>query len=645
MSSLSRGQALASRRRFFLCLGICLAIIVAAHLAPKSRRFADPARLFWTMSFFSATGLLGLQLLGPRRRAAESHYQWRYADAPTPVETAWRKYLYAQDQLISTAVWLGLALLISVALMILARWFPWLRGFAMLYNGLWWVAIVSLALYPLLGGYLFSESFQRYRALRELTETCTSFRPRSLSARDDAAQEAAPLRIEADGCFRAGGIRWGWNDFRYNCIVFGMPGSGKTSCVLNALLEGMIAAQDQARETPAGLILDPKGDFRDKIQILCGKYGRQRDLVVIDPHDPARSARWNPLDCDDDELELAGRFTAVLESLGMDAGENTFWIDAARRFIRHSIALLRFTNPPGQPPNFCDLQALVSRFDEIASRTDRLDVTNPAVEPCLAFFREWIEMAPNQRSGIQSHVANMLDPFLMEPYASMFSGRSTQRIADMVRQGSILYVHMPIADKQVMARTIGSFIKLEYYREVLKSLNKRRPTFFLCDEFQQFFTTGNQSGDADFFERSRQSNHANLIATQNLPGLCRQSSRREPVSNLLGNCATKILLRNADEETNEYASKLFGEEIMALGGAAGAQHGGRGIAGRMISQNDQFVRRVSPDVFKDLATPDQQASVACCESLAFLGSRAEGTRDVRKLRWPLHLITNSRSAV
>src|SRR5690606_27096712 len=122
------------------------------------------------------------------------------------------------------------------------------------------------------------------------------------------------------------------------------------------------------------------------------------------------------------------------------------------------------TNPNGDPPNFRQIHSLVTSFSFIADRTDQLDPTDSSNENCLAFFEEWVTMAHDQRSGIQSHVANMLDPFLMEPYASVFSGHSTLRIADVLTSGKILYVHMPLAEKEVMARTAGIFIKLEYFR-------------------------------------------------------------------------------------------------------------------------------------------------------------------------------------
>jgi type IV secretory pathway TraG/TraD family ATPase VirD4 len=228
----------------------------------------------------------------------------------------------------------------------------------------------------------------------------------------------------------------------------------------------------------------------------------------------------------------------------------------------------------------------------------------------------------------------MLDPFLMEPYRTLFSGRSTVTLGEMIDRGKLLYVHMPIADKEAMARTVCSFIKLEYFREVLKRPNKTRPTFFFCDEFQCFFTTAKGKGDADFFERSRQSNHANVVATQNLPSLLKYAERRELVDNMLGNCAVKVFLRNTDEQTNKYAAEQFGQEMMSTGGVSVGDLGlGRkkGAPGAQISYQYDF--RVRPEQFAALGVPARGTSEAS-ESIVHLASR--GRVEHHRLRWLVH---------
>jgi hypothetical protein len=79
------------------------------------------------------------------------------------------------------------------------------------------------------------------------------------------------------------------------------------------------------------------------------------------------------------------------------------------------------------------------------------------------------------------------------------AGRSTLSLPDCIDQGKVLYVHFPIAERRLMAQTVGTLIKVEYGRQVLMRNNKPRPSFFFC------------------FERSRGSNHANIIAHAKLP--------------------------------------------------------------------------------------------------------------------------------
>jgi hypothetical protein len=68
------------------------------------------------------------------------------------------------------------------------------------------------------------------------------------------------------------------------------------------------------------------------------------------------------------------------------------------------------------------------------------------------------------------------------------AGRSTLSLPDCIDQGKVLYVHFPIAERRLMAQTVGTLIKVEYGRQVLMRNNKPRPSFFFCEEFQVFFT-------------------------------------------------------------------------------------------------------------------------------------------------------------
>ena len=217
-------------------------------------------------------------------------------------------------------------------------------------------------------------------------------------------------------------------------------------------------------------------------------------------------------------------------------------------------------------------------------------------------------------------------------------------MADVIDRGLIVYVDMPIADFKEMSKVICTFIKLEYFLEVLKSRNrdKMRPSFFLCDEFQSFFTVGDGVGDSDAFERTRQSNHANIVAFQTLNALLKQTPSREQVVNLLGNCATKIFLRNTESETNQFASELFGERIENLG--TSSRNVGGGLLGRGASSTlagtEQYQKRVKPDDFIALATPSRDSGVDYAESIGHLA--AGSFVRVEKMRWRVHPIVGER---
>jgi len=640
-------QLLEIRRLFWKRLAICIGIIVFIHAVPKSSAPRNTFRLLCTLVYLGAVLVLLWQLLKPRREYMHLLYAWRFADCPSAIVRLSRRYLYSLDQLCRVLCCIALAFVGSSAILVLQGWFRGLSALAPLANMAWWLSLLTLGGVILFGGFMFSEVGQHYRLLK--TELSVGdYRLRTTADLAGSASEAqepgTPVQVSGELTFIAGEQTWHWEQLYKNVVVMGQTGTGKTLCVLNALLEGLVASANNPKMAPSGLILDPKGDFRGKLEVLCRKYGRQDDLLIVDPQRQSESIVWNPLDSRDDELELSSRFVAVLQALGMKSEDTSFWIDSARTFIRHAIKLIRLTNPPGAPPSLTEIGQLARSFDAIVARTDRLDLIDEECDDCLEFFaNDWLPKADETRTSVQSYITNMVDPFSLRPYRDMFSGRSTRSTEQMVGEGRILYVHMPVADKEAMARTIGTFVKLAFFREVLKAVNKPRPSFFLCDEFQVYFTTARGQGDADFFERSRQSRHVNIIATQNLPALLKCSpTDRNPIMNLMGNCATKIFLRNTDPETNKWGSELFGQELVAMGSSSAGGSQGHFKAGAQTGNaSDQYDSTVRQERFTELAIPDRSTGVDYCEAIIHRGALARLERRPANSRWRVHPIIES----
>ncbi len=622
-----------------------LIMCVAIHFIAPS--FADDVflRMVLVILFFGCLASASWSLTQPFRDYNNARMRWQFADAGPAVMQNVERYLIRINRLaalIGNVTTLGFT---CVGMAVLTHW-DMFQGLSVLRPPLYWIGFGSLVAAPILalvsGGQLREATVLRRQIDEEMQISGKSQRNARTEVEERKAEARAPGEVLGPLQFHAGGYDWNVSDFYKNAAIFGQSGTGKTVCVLNALLDGMLGATGATKLPASALILDPKGDFRDKIEALAAKHGRRKDLLIIDPDNLEQSMSWNPLDTDDDAQEIAGRFGAVMEILNPSGQDDTFWIDSAMRLVQNLIALLRYARPD-EPPSLIEIYQAAMSDDVIETWgrkvTDDIYDKDPEVGRTFDFFHDvWIPMPSDMRGTIRSFVSNMLGSFLARPYDTLFAGRSTTKISAAIDDGKILYVNMPIAEKEVMSRVVSTFVKLEYYREVLRRPNKKRPSFFLCDEFQSFFTVGQGRGDADAFERTRQSNHANIVAFQNLNALFKQTERREPILNMLGNCAIKIFLRNTEKETNEFASELFGEHIETLSGTSVSISQGirKGGGGASLSGSAQYAARVKKDEFAALGVPSLEDGTMFAEAIAHLASRSQV--ELQRMRWKVHPI-------
>lgn len=622
---------------------VSLAILVGIHLIGGKNDLDAGVRLALTVVYFAAAlHLMGwLVLASP----AVFHrlYAWRYEHAHGALGTQWKAFLEELDIALK-AFFIPLAVgVASLAVKVLAAWdsLSFLRGLAFLYDGLWLVALVIWLILMVVYRHRFAAVVQSFLDLYGARKK-SGFEPRPMRELWHGGNETPGLAPVDDKPlhFRAAGTGWSWNELGKGCILFGQPGSGKTSCVMNALLDGLLMSSADRPDRPGGLLVDPKGDFRSKIIALCRRYGREQDLIVFSPHDAGNPVRWNPLDTTESVQDVSQKFLAIMDVLEMNA-TNTHWRDMAKTFFGHALHLVRITNSPRKPANFADILRMARRPEEIARRADLLAHDDPRGDETLEFFAEWLDPSKRKdRAAVVTNLTNLLDDFVAEPFKTTLSGRSSFTMADLVSQGKILYFDSPMRQGRVMGRLVGVLLKLAYYHEVLKYADgsgqgTKRWTLFFCDEFQRVFTATEGQGDADFFAVSRSARHVNVVATQNLPGLYNQSGRPGSVDALLGNCLTKVFLRNNDEATNEFAAKQFGKAYVELG-STGKRIGSSGST-IMHSKRAEQAYRVEPEKFATLVVPDPDAGVDYCESMLLKGAGDEPT-GAQRSRWPLHLL-------
>jgi hypothetical protein len=152
--------------------------------------------------------------------------------------------------------------------------------------------------------------------------------------------------------------------------------------------------------------------------------------------------------------------------------------------------------------------------------------------------------------------------------ASDPNGRVLPPFEDLIDSGKIVGLNFPVALNPVLAKTIGTMMKIDYQRAVLLRIPKMdrepdrhfRPTVFVCDEYQNFATVGgdNPTGDERFLSISRQPRCIPIVATQSISSL-KDAMPNQGVKTLLQAFRSKIFLATSDPDTARFASELCGK--------------------------------------------------------------------------------------
>lgn len=461
------------------------------------------------------------------------------------------------------------------------------------------------------------------------------------------------LRIDSrqeKPAFSVAGLQWNWSDICRNTIIFGETGSGKTSCVMNALLEGTIGAHGAHNYPVSGLLLDPKGEYLGALLALCEKYSMATPLV-LDFSRPEQSLRWNLLrETDRPVEEIVADIILVCEMLsGSQNNQGDFWKGQAQEWFSNAIHMLRAIEPEQVSfkrlhtlaTDVRDQQQLLNRFAEYFNHLDSGEKKESAKELAIYWqsHLELRETAPQQLAGLIGYIQNFTYPFIISAEANrLFCSESDFSLERSVSGGRILYVYVPIDRYALLSRSILALLKLQYFRRI-RSVHKGKGhgSFFFCDEYQQMATFDQAVGDSDFFATCRSYHHANIVATQNVSGLLAKAPPQRPelVYQLVANCATKIFLHNSDVETNKFGQEQFPEQNMIIHNhGQNMQQGWRMNQGVNINQTSAMVPSVPQAAFLNLLTPSKEAKISFVESYVV----HPNSRYAQIYRWPRHVL-------
>jgi hypothetical protein len=255
------------------------------------------------------------------------------------------------------------------------------------------------------------------------------------------------------------------------------------------------------------------------------------------------------------------------------SSNDDFWQSAVRQMLRNAMTLLQLaqekicidnihkiivTSPTATRPKalgYCnDLLTLLSN-----SKVSKLRDFQIASE---YFLEEFCHLDERTRSNIVSTFSGTADALQRGELARCFGAKKSSLVLeDIYRKGKILIVDYDVKSWGRIGQYAAGIIKYCFQMMIERrediSSKCARPVFLWADECQ-FFAIDN---DQKFQTTARSSRTITVLATQNLGNLF-DGYNKDKAYSLLGNLGAKFFCQNGEFETNEWASKSIGREIV-----------------------------------------------------------------------------------
>ena len=370
-------------------------------------------------------------------------------------------------------------------------------------------------------------------------------------------------------------------------LIMGATGSGKTSG------SGVAFAESFLRAGFGGLILTVKRDESEHWQSLCKFCGREDDLIVVE-----RRGKWK-LNILGYEAQRPGLGNGLSENLvalchnllAMSAREQRgqrsneqFWHNATNQLLNatfdmfllagESITFDRLADfvaaaPTGHIPETEEDWLKIPAFGEVLTKAAKAVDASKVNEDIRILRRTtdyWCKIYPglaaNTRTSITLGVFAMLDAFRGRDIPDLISSE-TNITPEEIMSGKIVVLNLPIKEFGQAGLLVQSawkyLFQLALERQSAAGDPLRRPVFLWEDEAQYFFS----EHDHHFQDTARSARVSRVILTQNLPNFYKAFGQdgRTVADSVFGNLNTKVFHANSDPTTNEWAAKIFGQEM------------------------------------------------------------------------------------
>lgn len=376
--------------------------------------------------------------------------------------------------------------------------------------------------------------------------------------------------------------------------IFGSPGCGKTY-LLMFLLKQIIEFGNDDNDKFGGLIIDPKAALIDDIKKMMedsknrAHLNRQNDLIIINDYEMLEGNEpWlNILDCGMEAMDLGKALAIATQSAGVKAVEK-FWPNEIGQILGATIRILEFELQ--KRPTLNDIITALLKPETPVDNNKYHDaliwVCIKKIEPLLADADPDLKIDVEHAIDLLEKYSKLerdklvIDSFIEHAYGifrdsnmKCFSPENNldngaiNMYDNIIENGKIVLVSLS-PERLASRQSLLALIKIIYQQTVLSRLqrenkgiltNKKRPIFFMADEFSIVATetAGEGLSDSQFFSQVREFQCLCLIAIQNIAAL--KNVVPDGWDSIYSNYKAKIFMAARDAETAETASKLAGD--------------------------------------------------------------------------------------
>jgi TraM recognition site of TraD and TraG len=447
---------------------------------------------------------------------------------------------------------------------------------------------------------------------------------------------------------------WTVDDATKGISIMGGTGSGKTTASGKKIALGFL------KEGWGGLVLCAKTDEADLWRQYCKEAGREDDLIIFGKgakhlHGPyaGDDIVFNPIDY---ELKREGSGAGETQNITNifmniyrmgnriasegDTHEERYWDTALKRCLNRIIELLKLSGEDLayrnmvkvlstsdnftydsfldtavaveggkttleflQINNYC-LFCLIKAYIHSNSEDTTYEIVNSHNMVEQYFTKDLPRMSSRTKSVVVESFMGLAEPFLSGLLYRHFSGATNIFPESVYEKNKIIVLDFPIKEF-LDTGIIGQCVFKLLFQQAVERRDVGKypiPVFLWCDEAQYFINPYDQI----FLTTARSSRTATVFLSQNISNylavMGSGSDAKARVDSLMGNLSTKIFHANSDAETNEYASRLIGNDIISLANASDQQSYLDLNFSQTTGLSSQFLPQVQPRVFTTLKT-------------------------------------------